>query len=197
MSTFQLPSPPAGSILVVENDQQGRPRLRWPLPEAEGCNHWSDIGCSALLLLGLGFAVVMTVLGLLSSDGKNLLGAVCCVGVALLPAFGLLPKVLISFRSPRPARLTFGQHEMLLDPGRSRTFREKGMFADWLTLISDGPPPRRLTLEKMEQLRIDRLGVRQRLTIDVGAERVEIGASLTEPEREWLAEVIVAWKKQM
>ena len=35
----------------------------------------------------------------------------------------------------------------------------------------------------------------QRLRVDVGAERVEIGKSLTEPEREWLYGVLKQWQK--
>jgi hypothetical protein len=38
-----------------------------------------------------------------------------------------------------------------------------------------------------------RVGERQRLTIDHGADRVEIGACLREPEREWLADVLQQW----
>jgi hypothetical protein len=37
-------------------------------------------------------------------------------------------------------------------------------------------------------------GDRQRLYFDNGADRIEIGEHLREPEREWLAAVIAAWK---
>jgi len=42
----------------------------------------------------------------------------------------------------------------------------------------------------MQNLRLERIGERQRLSFDYGAQRVEIGKSLTEPEREWLYEVL-------
>jgi hypothetical protein len=42
-------------------------------------------------------------------------------------------------------------------------------------------------------LLLDRVGERQRLTVDGGGERVEIGHALREPEREWLHEVLRAW----
>lgn len=41
---------------------------------------------------------------------------------------------------------------------------------------------------------LDRVGERQRLHFDHDSERIEIGACLREPEREWLAAVIDAWK---
>jgi hypothetical protein len=40
---------------------------------------------------------------------------------------------------------------------------------------------------------LDRVGERQRLTFDRGADRVEIGADLREPEREWLFAVLHRW----
>jgi len=43
-------------------------------------------------------------------------------------------------------------------------------------------------------VKLERVGERQRLTIDHGAERIEIGRFLSEPEREWLYEVIKQWK---
>ena len=39
----------------------------------------------------------------------------------------------------------------------------------------------------------DRVGERQRLSIDVEFQRIEIGSSLTEPAREWLAGVLRQW----
>ena len=41
---------------------------------------------------------------------------------------------------------------------------------------------------------LHRAGERQRLYFDNGADRIEIGEHLREPEREWLAAVIEAWK---
>lgn len=44
------------------------------------------------------------------------------------------------------------------------------------------------------KIRLERVGERQRLTFDYGAERVEVGFFLKEPEREWLFEVLKQWK---
>ncbi|MHC4214137.1 MAG: hypothetical protein ACYSWP_12260 [Planctomycetota bacterium] len=48
----------------------------------------------------------------------------------------------------------------------------------------------RLELGNMVNLQLERIGERQRLTFDMAAERIEIGEVLSEPEREWLYEVI-------
>ena len=50
--------------------------------------------------------------------------------------------------------------------------------------------------QELGPIRLDRVGERQRLTIDVGAERIEIGRLLREPEREWLAGTLRAWAGQ-
>ncbi|HEX8249719.1 MAG TPA: hypothetical protein VF599_16190 [Pyrinomonadaceae bacterium] len=43
-------------------------------------------------------------------------------------------------------------------------------------------------------IKLERVGERQRLTFDYGAERVEVGFFLKEPEREWLFSVLKQWK---
>jgi hypothetical protein len=40
---------------------------------------------------------------------------------------------------------------------------------------------------------LERVGERQRLCFDRGADRLEIGARLREPEREWLFAVLQRW----
>jgi len=40
---------------------------------------------------------------------------------------------------------------------------------------------------------LDRVGERQRLCFDRGADRFEIGSCLREPEREWLFDVLSEW----
>lgn len=44
------------------------------------------------------------------------------------------------------------------------------------------------------EIKLERVGERQRLTFDYGAERVEVGFFLKEPEREWLFSVLKQWK---
>jgi hypothetical protein len=46
----------------------------------------------------------------------------------------------------------------------------------------------------MGEIKLERVGERQRLTFDYGAERVEVGFFLKEPEREWLFSVLKQWK---
>jgi hypothetical protein len=49
--------------------------------------------------------------------------------------------------------------------------------------------------DQLAEFKLERVGERQRLTVDHGADRIEIGAELREPEREWLAELLQAWRQ--
>ena len=42
---------------------------------------------------------------------------------------------------------------------------------------------------------LERVGERQRLRVDCGRDRLEIGTLLSEPEREWLADELLEWQK--
>ena len=57
---------------------------------------------------------------------------------------------------------------------------------------------RRLTISRSEKptFVLERVGERQRLRLDLGAERVVIGACLSEPEREWLYGILKEWQSQ-
>jgi hypothetical protein len=47
---------------------------------------------------------------------------------------------------------------------------------------------------EVSNIRLDTVEARQRLTFDRGADRIEVGEYLREPEREWLYQVLSSWK---
>ena len=49
------------------------------------------------------------------------------------------------------------------------------------------------SIDRISQFVLERVGERQRLRVDFGADRIEIGNLLREPEREWLAEQLEKW----
>jgi hypothetical protein len=64
--------------------------------------------------------------------------------------------------------------------------------AQWLL-----PGPSRvveLPKEELGQIVVERVAEQLHLRYDVGAERIEMGRYLSEPEKEWLAEVLQAWQ---
>jgi hypothetical protein len=50
-------------------------------------------------------------------------------------------------------------------------------------------------LAKVGEIKLEDIGDRQRLTIDQGAERIEIGENLTRSGQEWLFNELLRWKE--
>ncbi|OHB52669.1 MAG: hypothetical protein A2Y12_03150 [Planctomycetes bacterium GWF2_42_9] len=73
-------------------------------------------------------------------------------------------------------------------------------FGDWTYQKSNRKKPKFFSTFKnklykfkpgeINNLKLDYTGDNQKLTFDIGAERIEIGPTLTEPEREWLYNII-------
>jgi len=159
------------------------------LPQKTG-DLWHEVGCLGLLLLGWGALFALGISVAFSMTEKPGSGSICCFAmnfVVLLP-FGviLLVKIVTAFQAGRPARLTLGDTKLQFDPGRARS-TSKGV----LEFLRNSET----AVDRLEiaAVRLDRLGERQRLSIDVGARRIEIGSTLTEPEREWLARALRIW----
>jgi hypothetical protein len=49
--------------------------------------------------------------------------------------------------------------------------------------------------DDLDAFDLKHLADRQRLSLDIGADRIEIGESLREPEREWLFAVLEGWRR--
>jgi hypothetical protein len=125
-------------------------------------------------------------------------------GSGVLLSLGLLLG-LGSFRRGRPEVLTLGvayfRHELGRPGGWLSTMDRYfiGGPADlrpmWRRLLSGPPLIVELPKEELGQIVAERGGVGQlRLRYDVGADRIEIGRYLSEPEKEWLAEVLGDWQ---
>ncbi|MHC4478427.1 MAG: hypothetical protein ACYTEL_22535 [Planctomycetota bacterium] len=148
-------------------------------------------------------AVVFFVLFMLSEGTGNSDGApnwFLWEGPVIISLGGLVCICLIYWmlKPKRPFKL-------ILSPGRVRY--EKGSISistmdkevedvrslrDVMAMIKKKPQKNRYDLDTSDitDLRLERVGDKQRLSLDHGAETVEIGAALSEPEREWLYEIL-------
>jgi hypothetical protein len=196
-----LPTLPAESWILVEQPEPDRLCVRWlahpgrKLPWARGRCLLVLLGVSVwwvLALLVLGVFWLAMVQHLLFGGGRltveqvevagtaALLGGIVdmfiLIGVALLLGFWGLTQ------PDRPARLTLAPGALIYDPGY--------FYADNRVISGKTLEIRR---PELGEVCLDRVEGRQRLTIDRGVERIEVGAGLREPEREWLAEVLRGW----
>lgn len=199
--------PPAGSTIVVEEDFDGtsltftRQRRRLSKnPVVVFLGLWM-IAWS----IGVVFAIFGLVLRLENANGnppiqiRNFLLmwlAAWMIGGAFI---GTLFWKLV--RRGRPERIVLGRHHFLHDPGSfdsSLLFSPEAMFNPLLQMeqyreLFSKRKPIEVPKSALGPFRLMRVGERQRLTFDHGADRHEIGRSLREPEREWLAARLMEW----
>ena len=91
--------------------------------------------------------------------------------------------LLVSFRPPRPESVRLESGGLRHDPGgRSRCW---GRRQGWEPIRVARSDVREFVLESVEG--------RSRLYLDRGIDRLEIGAGLREPDREWLVAVLQRW----
>jgi hypothetical protein len=112
--------------------------------------------------------------------------------------------VLACFRRARPEVLTLGanyfRHE-LGRPGGGMSTMDRYFIsgldnhrASWRWLLPGPSLIVELPKETLGQIVVERVAGQVHLRYDVGADRIDIGRYLSEPEKEWLAEVIRDWQ---
>jgi hypothetical protein len=177
-----IPPKPSGSW-IEEHFTADACTLTWRLPSSGMTNYLP-------VLLSTGVVVLIVVQGFVFAPWR---GNPMQWLFMLVPLLVLFP-VLKNFRRSRPESITLGPDYFRHDPGQAGgvwasvdAHRNHGM----------GAGPRAVEIPKGElgEIVIERVGGQLRLRYDVGADRVEIGRYLREPEKEWLAKVIREWQK--
>jgi hypothetical protein len=193
-----IPALPAKTWIVVEQPEPDRLRLHW-LPHPERKVRWGrGRPLRALMGISVGWLIALLVTGgiwlaemgqLLSGGGGPVIAqassaAFIGVFVTLLVLIGVgLGLGFWTVTQPeRPESLTLTPGVLIHDPGH--------ININGQVLTGKGSEIRRPLLG---EVCLDRVLGRQRLTIDRGVERIEVGAGLREPEREWLARLLQAW----
>jgi hypothetical protein len=106
-------------------------------------------------------------------------------------------------RPARPEAVTLGAGTFRHDPGASPALWM--MWPGWTCWYHFERPrsyfdlfrrrnPILVPRSELNGFVLARVGERQRITFDRGADRIEIGADLREPEREWLHAVLERWR---
>jgi hypothetical protein len=203
--------PPAGSCFRIEPRdeayyiawQTSRPRAdRWA--SAAFLTFWLGgwavgevLVASILLNFFLGVPLLAGAIGLQGQGWFTVLFLTGWLGFWTFGGIAAMTGLYGLLRPPRPESLTLRLNELIYDPGRLLPTADRVHGAK-LSASGSGFPrrsarPRTIAREELGPIWLGREDGRQRLTIDVGAERIEIGPLLREPEREWLAEILRAW----
>jgi len=115
-------------------------------------------------------------------------------------------NLLPLLRGPTEEYLTLTRRALHYQPGSyfdvSRLIQLQEMFGQAMTwrpgryfegqAVRSGPP-HEVPLSELGAVRLERVDERPRLTIEHGGESFEVGPTLREPDREWLAGVLRTW----
>ena len=188
---MSLPPAPNGSTIEVRNDFN-HTVLSWRNPGGG----FGRYGTLLFLIAWMGGWVVgeVSALGRVLSGGGGWFLIFWLVGWTV---GGVLCATTIFklARPARPERLTLDTLYLLHEPGTEQAapFWKQDKSRDPLEPFK---PKKVCKVAKKDvgDIRIVRVGERQRLSFDYGASRVEIGQYLAEPEREWLLAVLKSWQ---
>ncbi len=188
--------PPTGLKIEVQETLDGT-EYRWKVEEGFS-SRLKSLAFSLLMILAAGFFGLFT-LSKFRPDPKEAPEYILFIVLAfsiLLFLSGIF-FVFTKLRRQKPFVLT-------LSPGRicykTGSFSESFIKAETANVqnFSDAmdiyrrycSPKSDIDTSKITNLQLNVANNRQRLTFDFGADRIEIGPTLTEPEREWLYEIL-------
>lgn len=211
-----IPPPPSNSKLTLEYTEEGDARLSWPLRQERGCARFGAAGFLGFWLCGWAAGETFAIIALVGmcgfgpmekaqqvAQGPGWLAVLFLAGWLGLWTIGGVSAMLTVYtmlRGPQPNHLILRSTGLTYQPDLPTA-----KSGHW-TYPNATPPTTRLPWQRRKivnvpraelgPIRLRRIAGDQELTIDHGAERVEIGSELTEPEREWLAAVLRTWAGQ-
>jgi hypothetical protein len=168
-----LTDKPTGSVINVT--------LAWPAPPDNRTWRYIDQVLMVLWLCGWASALVWPAGQL--ANGKADPFLVSWVAFWTLVGGRAAWALWASFLPARPEAVRLEAEVLRHDPGGRR----------WCWGRRAGREPTQVARSDIRGFVLERVGERQRLYLDLGAGRREIGAGLREPEREWLFAVLQSW----
>jgi hypothetical protein len=201
-----LSNQPEGSSIEVRDNFHDT-ILSWKNTEELGCARWGPAAFLSFWLIGWAFgevAVVVVLKGMIGGHGRGNLSTPVSWGIVLfllawlggwtIGGIAAMRTLRSLICGGRPESVTLGPGKFCHNPGVPiPSFMRGGNNDIWRTSKSNLI----ITISRrdMPALVLDWAGDRQRLSFDYGAERIEIGKNLREPDREWLADVIEDWRR--
>ena len=183
---MRVPSPPDGSRIQVEETLQGT-QFAWKNPDSP----LGRLGTGGFLFFWLGgwtiggiFALSQLLRSIIEGSPVSLFLLFWLGGWALGEIFAAR-TLFQMMRGPGFATLVLGPRNIEYQPGNTLYFMTARNQAD----------TRAVSAEKHEitNLQLTYVNEHLRLSFDVGVRRVEIGPSLSEPEKEWLHQILEDW----
>ncbi len=181
---------PEGSKFNIKNTHSGQ-RITW----YDYSGGISDIGAGLFLLFWLGGWLVGEISAINQlvngNNEKNSLFILFWLGGWTIGGIFAAKALIDIFRPSKSTRL-----ELLTN--RSFNFSQGSYEKEYIdsdgdrsiSVVKKGKKHGFFERSKVNNLLLERIGEKQRLSFDYKSQRVEVGKGLTEPEREWLYEVL-------
>lgn len=190
-----LPEKPAGSVIAEAIDSAGV-TLSWPTP-SPGPARYAAAAFIAFWLCGwaVGWVSAAGEIARRGNDDASRLFLGGWLGAWTVGGGFAVWLLCAMLRPTRPESVRLEADVMRYDPGRA-PYVPWRRYPWWGWGGSAVPAPTPAAVVARSDIRgfvLGRVGERQRLCFDRGADRLEIGAPLREPEREWLFAVLRAW----
>lgn len=199
MSNFMTKRPPINSKIEVANELN-QTIIKWKNPRGGGFRFAAAIFLLAWLG-GWAFGEFFAINSLLTSGIHPFL-VFWLIGWTV-GGFFAMRSVYQLVRPSKPETLSFDAVTFNYKRGTTpieenrrgnNWFNKKKNNEDPDTFFQDSKSKYTIPKNEIGAIKLERIGERQRLTIDHGAERIEIGKFLQEPEREWVFEILKQWK---
>ena len=193
----QLPDKPNGSVIEQLASPAGV-TLRWPLPSAGPGRY----------VVAAFLAVWLCLWAIALADASSALGrdrnvdpdvaplAWFCLGVWIFGGIVMMGVLWVLVRPERPEAVRLEAERLRYLPGRTLMapgVRDFDRPREALAALAAATPPPVVPRSAIRAFVLERAEERQQLCLDLGTERREIGASLTEPDREWLYAALRRW----
>jgi hypothetical protein len=184
-----LPDKPAGSVIEESTDRAGV-TLSWPV-SSPGPSRFEASGVLVLWLCL--WAMGWTAAARQLTAGGAPPSLVFWLGVLTVGGGLAVWTLWLVVRPARPESVRLEADVLRYDPGRAPydPWRPDGLWGH------PAPPERphafQVDRPAVGGVVLERVGGRERLCLNRGADRREIGAGLRDPEREWLFAVLRRW----
>jgi hypothetical protein len=192
-----LPEKPNGSAILVSPDRGGI-TLSWFGP-SPGPGHYAIAAFIAFWLCGWAFGWIMVAGWILQGgqQGGPVLFIIAWLGGWTIGGGFAIWQLWSMLRPAQPETVRLESELIRYHPGVTpyNPWQRRGAWGwGWdQSAISKRTPAFELARSHIPGFVLERVGERQRLCCDRGADRLEIGSSLREPEREWLHAVLQRW----
>ncbi len=190
-----IPPRPEGSGINIQPHQDGF-LLTWK-SAPEGFQRFGPAGFLIFWMMGWAVGETFAIKQLFFGDGPRAADffLIAWLGGWTFGGIFCARQIHRLLRKPQPDRLILNRAELVFEPDLLVPIQpEIGTMGRRRGLQFKKRKAIQATRDKISNIAIERVGERQRLTFDLGADRIEIGENLREPEREWLAAVLNAWK---